>query len=109
MAQVYKVLGQDAPPATTANVLYTVPSATNTIISTLVVANRGGVADTFRLAVRPAGAALADKHYIAYDTPIPSNETISLTLGMSLGATDVITVYGGSANISFTAFGVEIV
>lgn len=108
MASTYKVLGQQAPSATTATTLYTVPSATNTVVSTMVVCNRGAVSDSFRLAVRPAGASLANEHYIAYDTTIPGNETISLTLGMSLGATDVITVYGGSANISFTAFGVEI-
>lgn len=109
MASIYKVLGQISSTAATANTLYTVPSGTNTVVSTMVVCNRGAVSDTFRLAVRPAGASLSNEHYIAYDTTIPGNETISLTIGMSLGASDVITVYGETANISFTAFGVEIV
>lgn len=109
MASVYKVLGQEAPSAETATTLYTVPSATNTVVSTMVVCNRGAVSDTFRLAVRPGGATLANEHYIAYDTIIPGNETISLSMGMSLGVGDVLTVYGTTANISFTAFGVEIV
>ena len=66
MATVYKVLGQSNPAATTATTLYTVPAATSTVVSTIVVANLG-VSGTYRIAIRPAGAALASSHYIAYD------------------------------------------
>lgn len=108
MPTTYKVLGQSAPSATTATDLYTVPSATNTVISTIHVTNRGNTGTTFRLAVRPAGASLANQHYLAYDTPISGNDGVSITIGVSLAATDVITVYAGNANLSFAAFGAEI-
>jgi hypothetical protein len=104
---VYKVLGQAAPAATTNTDLYTVPAATQTVVSTLTVANRAASNTTFRLAVRPAGAALADQHYLAYDTALTANTTATLTLGLSLAATDVLTVYAGSVNVTFAAFGVE--
>ena len=106
-AETLKVLGQSAPSATTATTLYTVPSATSTVISTIVVANRS-TAGSFRIAIRPAGASLANQHYIAYDTPIPSNDSIVLTLGITLAATDVVTVYASSANFTFSAFGSEV-
>jgi len=108
MATTYKVLGQSAPSATTATTLYTAPSATSTVVSTINVCNRATTGDTFRIAIRPAGAALATSHYLAYDTPVPGNDSISLTIGVSLAATDVITVYAGTANLTFAAFGAEI-
>jgi glucose-6-phosphate dehydrogenase assembly protein OpcA len=108
MPAAYKVLGQSNPSATTATTLYTVPSSTSSIVSTLSVANIGSTATTFRIAVRPAGDVLASKHYLAYDVSIPANDTTILTLGLSLATTDVMTVYAGNANLSFSLFGTEI-
>ena len=108
MPTIYKVLGMSNPSATTATTLYTVPASTDTVVSTVTVCNQASTAGTFRLAVRPAGASLAAQHYVAYDTPIAANDTIALTLGLTLDATDVITVYASSASMSFAAFGSEI-
>lgn len=108
MATTYKVLAQSAPSATTATTLYTVPSATATVVSTITVCNQASTAGTFRIAVRPAAATLEAKHYIAYDTPIAANDTIALTLGITLATTDVVTVYASSATMSFNAYGSEI-
>lgn len=108
MATIYKVLGQAEPAATTATTLYTVPSATEAVISTVVIANKAASAGSYRVAVRPAGASLEDKHYIAYDVAIAANDSTALTLGITLAATDVVTVYASSADMSFNAFGSEI-
>lgn len=108
MPQTYKVLGQSAPSATTNTDLYTVPSLKSAVISTLVICNRAATAATFRLAVRPAGAAIANQHYIAYDVALAANDTTCLTLGLTLAATDVITVYASNANLSFAAYGSEV-
>jgi len=108
MATAYKVLGQSNPAATTNTSLYTVPAATSAVVSTITVANLGASAGTFRVAIRPAGEAIANKHYIAYDTTIASVDTLTLTLGITLATTDVITVYASSATMSFNAYGSEI-
>lgn len=108
MATNYKVLGQNAPSATTATTLYTVPSATQAVVSTIVIANRAATSATFRIAVRVAGATLANNQYIAYDVTVGASDSTALTLGITLGATDVITVYASTANLTFTAFGSEI-
>lgn len=107
MASNYKVLGQVAPSATTNTTLYTTPSATQTVCSTLVVCNRSS-ATTFRVAVRPAGATLSNEMYIVYDGYINGNDSVFFTLGISLNTTDVVTVYAGTANMSFSLFGSEI-
>lgn len=108
MPTIYKVLGQSAPAATTDTTLYTVPAATDAIVSSLVIANRDSTSATFRVAVRPAGATLANQHYIAYDVTVGANDSTVLTLGLTLDATDVITVRASSANLSFSAYGSEI-
>jgi hypothetical protein len=108
MPTVYKVLGQVNPSATTATTLYTVPAATAAVVSTITIANISGTAVTYRIAVRPAGATLANLHYVAYDAGCPANDTIALTLGITLATTDIITVYASSANVVFNAYGTEI-
>lgn len=108
MAETIKVLGQAAPAATTPTNVYTVPAATSAVVSTIVIANRANTAGSFRLSVRPAGATQADQHYIAYDVPIAANDSTTLTLGITLAATDVVTVYCSSANMSVNVFGTEI-
>ena len=108
MATTYKVLGQVNPSATTATTAYTVPSATETVISTIVVANLGPAPESYRIAVRPDGEALANKHYIVYDATVAAVDTITLTIGLTLNATDVVTVYASSANFAFNIYGSEI-
>jgi hypothetical protein len=108
MATSYKILGQSIPAATTATTLYTVPGATTAIASTLQVCNQAGTAGSFRVAARPLGASLSTAHYLIYDTAIAANDSISLTIGMCLSATDVVTIYSSSGSISFTLFGSEL-
>jgi hypothetical protein len=108
MATTYKVLGQVNPSATTATTLYTVPAATQAVVSTIAVCNQAGTSATYRIAVRVAGSALSAEEYIVYGATVAASDSILLTLGLTLGATDVITVYASSANLSFNAFGSEI-
>ncbi len=108
MPTVYKVLGQQEPAATTAATLYTVPASTSTIVSSISICNRAATDATVRISVRPAGAAQADQHYLVYDAPIVTKDTVFLTVGLTLAATDVITVYSSNADTAFQAFGSEI-
>jgi glucose-6-phosphate dehydrogenase assembly protein OpcA len=108
MAITYKVLGQSAPSATTQTTLYQVPSATSAVVSTLVVANRAASVSSYRIAIRPNGATLANQHYIAYDVAVGASDSTTLTLGITLAENDIIAIYAGSANLSFSVFGSEI-
>lgn len=108
MATTYKILGQVAPSATTETDLYTVPAATEAIISSLIVANRGTSSGTFRIAVSVNGAATSNKDYVIYDAVLSPNSTQAFSLGLTADATDKIKVYASSADFSFSAFGTEI-
>lgn len=108
MTVTYKVLGQLNPSANTLSTVYTVPSNTQTVVSTVTVCNLANVAGTFKLAVQPGNAAIDNKHYINYDTDVPANDTVALTLGITLGASDVIAANVSSSSISVNVFGSEI-
>lgn len=108
MAITYKILGQSNPTGNTLTTAYTVPNSTSAVLSTVTVCNQANTAASFRVAARPNGESIASKHYINYDTPLPANDTISLTLGITLGANDVISVYASSGNVSFNVFGSEL-
>ena len=109
MATAYKVLGQSAPTGTSNTDLITVGSGKSQVISSLVIANTTGSAATARVFVRIAGATAAAANAVIYDAAIGANSTNAFTLGITLAATDVVTVQTGTADaLTFTAFGSEI-
>lgn len=108
MAQAYKVLAQSAPSATTNTDLLTVGAGKSVVASTLSVCNRGATAATYRVAVRPSGAGIANQHYMIYDANILAKDTVTLSVGLTLAATDVVTVRSSTADLSFSLFGAEI-
>lgn len=105
MADTYKVLGQAKPGAAANGDVYTVPAAKSAVVN-LFIANTGA-ATTFRVFVRIAAAAAAVGNAIAYDVAIGANELVTLT-GITVAATDVITVYSTSGTVAFTACGDEV-
>ena len=108
MATTYKVLGQVNPSATTPTTLYPCPTGKQAVISSITICNQAATDGTYRIAVRPSGAALAAQHYVVFDATVKANTTTAYTIGITLAATDIITVYASSANISFNAYGSEI-
>lgn len=108
MPTSYKVLAQSSPSATTNTDIYTCPSSTEAVISSIVVCNRSDFSQTFRIAIRPDGATLANQHYIVFDSSVNSDDSSFLTIGATLNAADVVTVYASSSDLSFNIFGSEI-
>ena len=108
MAIKYKVLGQALPAANTFTDLYTVPAGNSAVISTLNICNTSVANVTFRAMVRPNGNAITTQQYFAFEVPIPAQDSISLTLGMTLGPADVITVHSFAGSVTFNLFGSEI-
>jgi hypothetical protein len=108
MPTTYKVLGQSEPAATTDTTLYTVPASTQAVCSTLSVCNKATTSGTFRVRIKVNNAADDDKQFVCYDAPIAAKDTLLLTFGATLAATDVVVVYASSADVTFQLFGSEI-
>lgn len=108
MTTSYKVLGQNNPAADTLTTLYTVPAATEAVVSTISICNQGDVGASIRVAVRPAGEAIDPKHYLVFDRPWEPKDSVFLTLGVTLAATDVVSVQASTPDVSFNLFGGEV-
>jgi hypothetical protein len=103
----YKVLGQ-LEPQSTSGTLYTVPAATQAVVSTINVVNVGTTNSEISIAIRPTGETLADKHYIVRSIVLNPKVTFTYTAGLTLGATDIITVTSTNNDCAFSAFGSEV-
>ena len=108
MANAYKILGQVADASANDVELYLVPSATEAIVSTIIVSNREAASNTFRIATKTDNSAVANTDYIAYDATVGANDSITLTLGITLQTGAEISVGASDANVTFQAYGTEI-
>jgi hypothetical protein len=86
--------------ATSSATLYTVPSATITVISNIVITNTAGTAGTFTLALN--GVAMASAVSVA------ANSITTIDLKQVLAATNTITGLASATTINYHISGVEI-
>jgi hypothetical protein len=86
--------------ATSSTTLYTVPSATTTVVSDILVANTAGSAGTFTLSLN--GVSMGTT------VAIGANDTTSIQLKQVLSATHTITGLASATSINFHISGVEI-
>ncbi len=106
--EIFKVLGQRAPAATTLELLYKVPTGFNVRAQYIVICNRSSTAATYRIAIAPNGEADNPKHYLYWDKNLNGNDSKQDQVEISLTEGDEVRVYASSANLSFNLFGREI-
>ena len=94
--------------ATAANI-YTCPTATAAVISTITVCNASSTAATYTIGISTSSATYQASGYIVYRAPIAGNDTVGLTFGATMDATNKYLVASSSAStVSFSVFGSEI-
>jgi hypothetical protein len=108
MTQAYKVLGQLSPTANTLSNVYTVPASNSAVISTITICNQTASNASYSIAVAPASATDNVKHYLIRGGVVPAADSIGVTLGITVGATDQVRAIASLANVSFNVFGSEI-
>ena len=104
MPNTAKVLFRGAATTTVTTLLYTVPSATTTVITSIAVSNTAATAGTFTLALGVSGSEvlLFDAVAIAADT------TTVIDLKQVLTAAQVIDGGASATTINFHISGMEI-
>jgi hypothetical protein len=110
MTITYKVLGQTATTAAyTTQTVYTVPGTRlGAVVSTINVCNLSTVSNSFNIAVVTSGTTLTTSSYINYFTPIPGNDSIAISIGVTLATNDSLQVYSPGSAVTFAVFGSEI-
>jgi hypothetical protein len=111
MAEALKVLGQSSgtAAASTYAVLYAVPTATTTVLSTIAVVNTASAAATYRLSISTSSAAPTLAEHLVYGSTVAANDSVFFTLGATMTSTQKWLMISSSAStVSFSAFGVEV-
>jgi hypothetical protein len=101
-------LGQVAPAPGVLTALYTVPLFTQTVSSTFFVCNQTNTLARFWVSVAIGGAMDAPSQYLYFNSPIIPYASFAATVGLSLGAGDVVRVMTDTAGVSFSIFGSEV-
>lgn len=108
MTIAYKILGQTNPIANTMTTTYTVPGNNSAVVSSVVICNQSSNSASFSLVVLPSGESIGSQHFINFKTPIPGNDSITVTIGLTMSANDSISANISSSNVSVGVFGSEI-
>jgi hypothetical protein len=101
MPNTYKSPAQLEPAAQTLSTLYTVPADTQAVISNIHACNLGANTASIRVAVRPDGASIADQHYLFFGLMITANDTIEFGHGITMDATDAMSVWSSTGSVAF--------
>jgi hypothetical protein len=104
MANTAKALFRGAATTTTTTVLYTVPSATSTIVTNICVTNTTSASQTFTIGLGTAGSNTA----LHTATALSGNSTVYIDLKQVLATTNTITGGASAATVRFHISGVEI-
>lgn len=108
MTTKYKILGQAAPTPNTLTAIYTVPASNSAVISTITICNQTASNGSYSISVANSGASDSNTQYIIRGGVVPAADSIGITLGLTLGATDVVRANTNLANVSFNVFGSEV-
>lgn len=88
--------------------LYNVPAATDTVVSSIVVTNTTAGALTFRICNNTtATGTLLVATALAWDVAIAANSVVTLNLGLTLEAARQLGVGASATGVTFQAFGQE--
>jgi len=107
MPRNYTILGQTNPTANTLTTLYRVPTGNSAVISSINIANLDANAAAFSIAANVNGIATANANYLAWRVSVPGNDSIALSLGVTLNASSFLSVNANTSTVSFSAFGTE--
>lgn len=109
MAETPKRLGTVSGTVTTSNLASQTTAGAWTVISTIVICNKGSTSTTYQISTSSTTATHGT--YLVYNAVIGGNDSVNITCGYILSAlasnANYLVVTAGSTNLDFTAFGME--
>ena len=109
MATAYKYAQVQGTASTgTYATLYTTPAATEAVISSLVITNQSSSSITVRIGLDATAGTPGASEWLVYDAAIAGNDTVALTLGVTLDAEKFVRVSSSADTCNFSAFLSEI-
>jgi hypothetical protein len=105
MARTYKEAQvQGTASTSTYATLYSTPASTVANISTIAICNTSSSSATYRIAIMSSAGTPAAANWLVYDSSVPANDTVFLTIGATLSPEKFIRVSSSANTTTFTAF-----
>jgi hypothetical protein len=92
----------------TYSTLYTTPSNTQAVISTIAICNTASAAATYRIGLDDTAGTPGASEWIVYGANVGANDTVFLTVGITLAPEKYIRVSSSVNTVTFSAFVSEI-
>lgn len=109
MATNYKRLASATGNGTIGTAANILTASAPTIVSTITVCNTSSSTQTFSIGISTASATYQTAGYIAYQVFIAPNDTVALTMGLTLDTTNKYLVASStSTSVAFNVFGADI-
>ncbi len=109
MATAYKYAQVQGTASTgTYATLYTTPSATEAVISSVVITNQSSSSVTVRIGLDTTAGTPGSDEWLVYDASVAGNDTVALTLGITMDASKYLRISSSANTCNFSAFLSEI-
>jgi hypothetical protein len=109
MATAYKYAQVQGTSSTgTYATLYTTPASTEAVISSVVITNQSSSSVTIRIGLDATAGTPGDSEWLVYDAAVAGNDTVALTLGITMDAEKYLRVSSSADTCNFSAFLSEI-
>jgi hypothetical protein len=109
MADIYKNSRiQGTVSLSTYATLYSTSASNTAIISTIIIANTSSFTKQYRIAVLDSAGTPASTDWIAYDASIYANDSVFLTVGISLQKNQFLRISSTDNTLTFNASVLEI-
>ena len=109
MATTYKNAQlQGTAGVSTYGTLYNTGGATTAVISSILITNTAATSATYRIAIMGSARTPAAANWVVYDSTVAANDTVCLTLGITLSNTQYIRVSSSANTVTFSAYISEI-
>lgn len=88
--------------------LYESPAGTTAVISTIAICNTASAALTYRIGFASSAGTPADEDRLVHDATVSGNDTVFLTIGISIPAGTFIRISSSANTSAFQAFVSEV-
>ena len=99
---------QGTAAVTTYATLYSTPAATEAVISTIAICNTAASPATYRIGLDTTEGTPSASEWVVYGATVAANDTVFLTVGMTLAAGQFVRVSSSADTVTFSAFVSEI-
>jgi hypothetical protein len=109
MPTVYKNAQlQGTAALTTYGTLYSTSASATAVISSILVTNTASTAATYRIGIMGSAGTPGASEWVAFGVSVGGNDTVGLTLGLTVGNSQFVRVSSSANTVTFSAYISEI-